>query len=172
MSTNKFQNIILVRHGENIFDKTIENNLLPLSEEGLKQAETAAKIINNNFDIVISSNSLRSMQTANIISNNHNLIVDSRLIERGWGNDGHDGTESDNIARNRFKLFFEEILNKYEGKRILIVSHGSLIKLAQDVIENKIIQREIVNNCTIIMYDQKKIKNVFNVSDNKYNKLC
>lgn len=145
--------LILVRHGENVIDDNISNDLLNLSENGIVQAKNVSKILNNKFDIVISSPSKRTIETAKIISKKE-ILVDSRLLERGWGNN-HNGNETDEEAKVRFKSLFNELENKYKDKRILLITHGSLMRLAQDVIENKIIPRERVNNCDIIRYINK-----------------
>ena len=47
--------IILVRHGENVIDDIIPNDLLELSSVGINQAKKVSKILKNNFDIIISS---------------------------------------------------------------------------------------------------------------------
>ncbi len=155
-----FNDLILVRHGESVLDNSIPNDLLPLTEAGIKQAKEAQKILQNKFDIVISSTSKRAIMTAKIIAEGKKTLQDERLIERGWGNKGKDGKETDEEARTRFLNFLIDILNLYKYRRILIVTHGSLIKLAQDVIEGKILKRDIVNNCTIIKYDKNKNKEI------------
>lgn len=160
----KFKNLILIRHGENIEVRSINNDLLPLSFNGICQSKKAAIVLKNKFDIILCSNSRRAIHTAKIISDKNNLIIDSRLIERGWGNSNKDGLESDEEARNRLRNLFNDIYCKYKDKRILLVSHGALIKLAQDVIENQTLPRDRVSNCTIIEYDNKMQKNILNIN--------
>ena len=155
-----FNDLILVRHGESVLDNSIPNDLLPLTEVGIKQAKEAQKILQNKFDIVISSTSKRAIMTAKIIAEGKEPLQDERLIESGWGNKEKDGKETDEEARTRFHNFLIDILNLYKYRRILIVTHGSLIKLSQDVIEDKILKRDIVNNCTIIKYDKNKNKEI------------
>lgn len=77
--------IILIRHGENMIDDSISNNLLPLSELGKKQAYEAFQTLKGQFDVVISSPSKRAMMTAHIISPDSKILCDKRLLERGWG---------------------------------------------------------------------------------------
>ena len=148
--------IILVRHGENVIDDIIPNDLLELSSVGINQAKKVSKILNNNFDIIISSPSKRTFDTAKIISNDKEIIIDDRLLERGWYHSN--GNETDNEAKRRFKELFDELEIKYKEKTVLLVTHGALIRLAEDVIENKELLRDRVNNCDIIRY--KKSNNM------------
>lgn len=155
-----YNNLILIRHAENITDKNLINNLLPLSEKGILQANEAAKLLKGKFDIVITSTSQRTIMTADIITNNSPSIQDSRLLERGWGNNDQDGKETDEEAKIRFKCFLVETINKYKDKKILLVTHGSLMKLAQDVIEDECVSRDSIENCTIIEYKKTKQKQI------------
>lgn len=93
-----FNDLILVRHGESVLDNSIPNDLLPLTEVGIKQAKEAQKILQNKFDIVISSTSKRAIMTAKIIAEGKEPLQDERLIERGWGNKEKDGKETDEEA--------------------------------------------------------------------------
>ena len=153
---NKF---IIIRHGENIFDDTIPNNMLSLSSLGIKQAKWARDILNNDFDIVFTSISKRTKETAKIISKNIKPIEDKRLLEK-YGNEKQDGTETEEEATKRFKLFLEEIEKNYQNKKILIVTHGALMKIIQDIIENKKEERGLINNCDIIIYEDDNKKEI------------
>lgn len=154
-----YNDIIMIRHGENVDDCKIENNLLPLSQKGTIQAKKAAKILKDKFDIVFCSPSMRTIMTANIVSSLIKPIQDIRLLERGWGNLKQDGKETDEEAKIRFESFLDEVVNRYKDKRLLLVTHGALMKLAQDVIEQQCLSRDSIDNCTIIEYtkDKKKI---------------
>lgn len=153
-----YNDIIMIRHGENINDSTTPNNLLPLSKKGIIQAYEAAHILKEKFDIVLCSTSLRTIMTANIISQSIKPISDARLLERGWGNSNQDGKETDEEAKDRFGSFLAEVINKYKDKRILLVTHGALMRLAQDVIEKQCQIRDRIDNCTIIEYTKNKEK--------------
>lgn len=82
--------IYIVRHGQ------VNHNLLKiysdkdedLNDTGVKQAEELKdKILNLDYDIIISSPLTRAKHTANIInSNNKKIIIDDRLKERNPGN--------------------------------------------------------------------------------------
>lgn len=152
--------LIFIRHGENLIDSTSKNDFLPLTEFGIKQAEKVKKIIDNHFDIVMCSTSTRCIMTAKIIADSNIPITDMRLLERGWGNEKHDGKETDEQARKRITDVLEYISKEYGKKRVIIVTHGSLIKLAQDIIENKCEKRECINNCDIIEYNRDGTKKI------------
>ena len=151
-------NFILVRHGENLNDELLSNDLLPLSDLGKRQAFSLKNKLQDRFDIVISSVSKRAIDTAKIIAPNYDIVCDERLLERGYGNEMHDGSETDFEAKERVKAFLEELVNKYPNQRILIVSHGSLIKIMQDVIEDVELTRDKVDNCDAFEYTKEKEK--------------
>ena len=89
---------------------------------------------------------------------NSKIIYDARLLERGWGNSNQDGLESDEEAMKRINLFLNEYINNYPDKNILFVTHGALMKLIQDVIENVKLDRDNIDNCEIIQYEPSKKK--------------
>jgi len=159
-----YNDLILIRHSENIADENLPNSLLPLSEKGILQAAEAAKQLSGKYDVVISSTSKRTIMTANIITNNSSSIQDARLLESGWGNSQQDGKETSEEAKIRFKCFLGETLKKYKNKKILLVTHGALMKLAQDVIEDKCELRDSIDNCTIIEYGKDKKKKIIKSS--------
>ena len=127
-----------------------------LSVHGEEQAKRLSENIElNNIDIIWSSSYTRAKATAKYIANNNNLPInlDSNLNERKLGNlkelgefmkdkktrdpsqeqlldrkfKTSDG-ESAEDARERMTEFFDRILKKYEGKKIVVVSHGGSIK--------------------------------------------
>lgn len=157
--------LVFVRHGENIINSAISNDFLPLTELGIKQAEEVKKIIGDNFDVVISSISMRCIMTAKIIMNGGDPIKEIRLLERGWGNKEQDGRETDEQAKERLLFFLKDISKRYHQKRVVIVTHGALMRLAQDVIENNCIKREHINNCDIIEYNRNGKKKVIKATN-------
>ncbi len=159
--------IIMIRHGENINDLSSDNNCLPLSEKGIKEAKRAKNRLKNNYDVIITSPSLRTRQTAEIINEGDNFIIDDRLIEKGYGNLEHDGKETRKEAKNRLISLFNS-LNKYLDKRILLVTHGSLIRLAENVIEKNDLDMDHVDNCTIVMYKRYDTKKEYPFFKYKY----
>ena len=109
----------------------------------------------NNIDVIWSSDYTRAKATAKYIANTNNLSInlDSNLGERKLGNlrelgefmkdknttdpsqeqllyrnfKTSDG-ESAEDTRQRMTKFFDRILKEYEGKKIVVVSHGGAIK--------------------------------------------
>lgn len=139
--------------GENF--QTI-NEMEILSVEGEEQAEKLSENIElQNIDVIWSSNYTRAKATAKYIANENNLQynLDKRLCERKLGNiedlakfmndketrdpsreqlafpefKTRDG-ESANDTNKRMNEFIGEILEKYKGKKIAVVSHGGSIK--------------------------------------------
>lgn len=108
-----------------------------------------------NIDIIWCSSYTRAKQTAKYIATKNNVQynIDMRLCERKLGNiedlakfmcdketkdpsreqlafpdfKTRDG-ESVNDTKIRMNKFMQEILGKYEGKRIAVISHGGAIK--------------------------------------------
>ena len=153
--TNFPKSLIFIRHAENIVDDKLSNNRLPLSKKGIIEATSARDKLSNSFDLIISSPAKRACQTAEIIGNNMNYVTDKRLLEKGYGNKLQDGKESDIDAVIRIHSFLDD-LKKYPNKRILIVTHGSLLNLIRNVMEEKNIKRNHIGNCYISKYENIK----------------
>ena len=132
------------------------NEMEILSIEGEEQAKKLSENIElQNIDVIWSSNYTRAKATVKYIANENGLQynLDKRLCERKLGNiedlskfmndketrdpsreqlafpefKTRDG-ESANDTNKRMNEFIGEILEKYKGKRIAIVSHGGSIK--------------------------------------------
>ena len=143
--------LIFLRHGENVTNNKLSNNLLPLSKKGRKKANIIKDKLNNDFDIIISSPSLRTKETAKIVGNNSNFIIDKRLLEKGYGNKQQDGNETTMEAYERLIGFLDD-LKEYKNKKVLIVTHGSLLNLAKNIMEEKNIKRNHIGFCYYIEY--------------------
>lgn len=156
--------IYFIRHAENTYDNNLKNDDLPLTKRGKKQCIYMSKILNDNFDYIYCSTSLRAFETARLITNSNNICKDNKLIERGWGN--NNGLETDYEAKVRIEKFIEENIINKENKRILIVTHGSLMRLIQDVIEENCMERNRVYNCTSINYNIMGHKQVTHLPNN------
>lgn len=129
-----------------------------LTEKGIEQArEVAMRFKNVHFDAIFSSDLLRAKRTAEIIALDRKIAVETRELirERNFGNyEGrlyqeldekislmkdlntkqrfsfkiHPEVESDEEIANRFVTFLREAAVAYEGKTILIVSHGGTMR--------------------------------------------
>ena len=127
----------------------ITNEKTPLSIDGERRAEKKALSEEfNNIDVVYSSNYVRSMATAKYFASFNNLKVNINedFNERIHGVNSWDELPDDFDAKqhedenykigygesakevsNRMLKGLMEILEKYQGKRIVIVSHASAI---------------------------------------------
>lgn len=145
--------IYVVRHGRvPSNDKKIVGGRTDeeLTEVGVKQAESVRdKLQDVNFDAIFSSNVRRAVQTADII-NIHGLDInlDERLAEREpgsmlgksrkdidkaiWNSLSLDrtpeGAETLKTGLIRTKSILDEIHNKYQGRKVLIVTHNFICK--------------------------------------------
>ncbi len=135
---------------------TKENGKCSLTENGRKEVVDASKILKDkNIDIIFSSPFLRTKETAEIIKENigfnNEIIFDKRLSEIEAGQfDGLtwekyirenfptprerfekkiSGVENWDDVRKRMADFMYDIDSRYEGKNILVVSHGAPLHL-------------------------------------------
>ena len=137
-------------------DSQMINEKEILSVNGEEQSKKLSQHTElNDIDIIWSSSYTRAKATAKYIANKNNLQynLDKRLCERKLGNiedlakfmndketrdpsreqlafpefKTRDG-ESANDTNKRMNEFIDEILEKYKGKRIAVISHGGSIK--------------------------------------------
>lgn len=127
----------------------VQNEKYVLSSNGEKKAEILS--LNEemqNIDVVIASNYIRAISTAKYISEHNNIdtyVIDS-FGERKFGINFWDelpenfmqkqleepdykiknGENQNEVAERMYNALID-VLNKYEGKRIAIVSHGTAI---------------------------------------------
>lgn len=149
-------NFYIMRHGEaehnikNVINGLASNNHYPLTKKGIKQAEESAlkfKRKGIKFDLIISSDFLRTKQTAEIakkILNIPETVYDERLREINAGIfEGKNASlyhkyfssllekfyknppEGESLADLKKKAadFIADISSKYRNKNILLVSH-------------------------------------------------
>ena len=137
-----------------------------LTEVGIKQAESVRdKLQDVNFDAIFSSNVRRAVQTAEIINiNGLDIKLDERLAEREpgtalgksrkdidkaiWNSMSLDrtpeGAETLKAGVIRTKAFLDEIHSKYQGKKVLIVTHNFICKCIW-MLENNITNPNQIN---------------------------
>lgn len=175
--------IYIMRHGTTPYNK--EGRLqgqrdIPLSEEGIMQAEEAAlRLKDIHFDEIYSSDLIRAHKTAEIVARFHDtggVINDRRLREIGLGT--WEGKTYDYLRKNEpdYELFYNspqlydgDVPEKYSevlkrlneffneldhDKDILVVSHGFVIyHLLKDIHNYEPIVP--IDNCEVIKYDFK-----------------
>lgn len=143
----------LIRHGSTLWNKTgrvqgLTDN--PLDEEGRGQAERLARHLSGQkWDRIYASDLVRARETAEIIAAKlgiGEIALDPCLREMNagqiegtteeerrqkWGQDWKKlelGLEPPDVGMERGAACITEIARKHEGERILIVSHGILLR--------------------------------------------
>lgn len=172
----------LIRHGLtewNYLGRAQGISDIPLNEQGIQQAvKIGERLANEEWDIIISSNLLRAKETAKIIGSRMRLpiTVDQRIREIDCGE--IEGTTEDervirwgkawreaDLGMEKFETvaqrgigFLEDVAIRYEGKSILIVSHGALIGLTlQHLLPEKFPTTHIDNtSISILQYHEKE----------------
>ena len=168
----------VMRHGEakSNVDMIIDCGMDPsntLTEKGKAQAEDAFKNIDVDFDMVISSPYLRTIETAKY--SGKNIETDDRLREFNMGvfngkkvdeytqnlgdveylrlNTRAEGGETHREMMNRCMSLIEDLESKYFGKKILFVTHGGpmrmLIASAELITEEGLVEDEIKHNAKL-----------------------
>lgn len=151
--------IALVRHGEDEQDKVggwSDNNLTAI---GIEQVKELAGSLTEQYDIILSSDLPRAKQTAEILAEKLqcDIVYDEDLRETNNGDlknltkaefetkgykrfidmemcEIYPNGESPLMFYERVKSAFENILEKYDGKKILLVTHGGVITVIQCLI--------------------------------------
>jgi uncharacterized phosphatase len=148
--------IALVRHGQtdwNASERLQGSSDIPLNDFGREQARrTVEALPPGKWDLVVSSPLGRAAETADIIAAGLGMTVAERLpdlIERGYGEaEGitleqakakwpgagpgeslFPGQESEEVVTQRGLRAINELAAAHPGKRILAVSHGTLIRV-------------------------------------------
>jgi 2,3-bisphosphoglycerate-dependent phosphoglycerate mutase len=151
--------IIVIRHGEtewNVAARIQGHGDSPLTAEGIEQAGALARrLAREEFDLLISSDLGRAMQTARRIAelSPHEVIPDARFRERSFGAgegltyDEIDerypgafsrvrevdpdyaipGGESRRQFHRRVAAAFESVVREHAGKRVVVVAHGGVL---------------------------------------------
>lgn len=172
-------NLYIIRHGQTSanVEERINNYDETLTETGIMQANLAKeKIKDIPLDLIICSPLTRTKQTMEIINiNNIPVEYDDRIkeIDGGkftgqkippelhpniWFQYYHKPIEDAEPAKRLFNRsidFIREISEKYQGKNILVVTHGGVIRCIMSYFERDTsgdLSGPIVNNCEIIAY--------------------
>ena len=150
----------LLRHGEDEHDKLGGWSDNHLTTTGIMQINGVSDYLDHDYDLIISSDLVRTKETAEIIALklSKEIIFDEKLREINNGdlknltkekfNQNHPGLyyntlsmdqtypngESPNDFYIRIKDAFIDLLYKYKGKKILIITHGGVITVLQCLI--------------------------------------
>ena len=147
----------LFRHGQT--DWNIDLRLqgtadIPMNAFGIAQVERAAvEVARQPWDLIVSSPLGRAKETASILARQlgiKEISEDVLLLERAFGIgegmlydewtskyahlDEIPGAESTSDITTRAQKLLEEFHRNFEGRRILAVSHGALIRFVLQVV--------------------------------------
>jgi len=168
--------IDFVRHGQtyfNIAGKTNGQSMEDsLTEEGIKQAKETLVNISKDYTEIYSSDLIRTKQTAEILNKKLNLIIqyDKRLRERDvglltgkfWTEIGKEiktidknqkynyrpqGGESVEDVKERLFSFINDMLLNKKNEKILVVTHGGIIRLLHHLINGE--APETIHNASV-----------------------
>ncbi|MCX6499531.1 MAG: histidine phosphatase family protein [Arthrobacter sp.] len=145
--------LALIRHGQtdwNAQRRLQGSSDIPLNDVGRGQAHDAVDALAGyEWDVMVSSPLSRAAETADLIAGGLGLSVARRvpeLTERSFGPaegmqagpelealripGGFRGAESDDEAAARGLAAFETLAEEFSGRRVLVVAHGTLIRLS------------------------------------------
>lgn len=173
------------------------NEKIILSVEGEKRAQLLSEQAElQNLDVIYTSNCVRTLQTAKYFLEKQQLKVhiDERLDERRAGIPNNhlfpdwferqyldekfktEGGESQKEVIKRFNECFNEVINKYKGKRIALFSHGYaitffLLKYCQlESIDDRKLTYKFKDQ--IILDKSLNAPEVFKLIINEQNEVC
>lgn len=144
--------ITLIRHGEDEQNRVGGWSDNVLTEKGISQVSSLAERLDHDYDLIISSDLPRCHQTSEIISkiidcpiiymeklretNNGDFrnLTKEDFVERGCKrfvdmkiDESYPNGESPSSFFSRVKETYIDILERYEGRKIAIVTHGGCI---------------------------------------------
>jgi len=144
--------ICLLRHGEtdwNALGKLQGLEDVPLNLTGIEQIKESAKYLKRNYwDVIITSPLTRAKMSAEIIAKeigNINIYEEKNFVERDYGKASGMTTEErelnfpngiyvENTGVEPYEILQKRMVNtlikyakEYDGKNIIIVSHGAAI---------------------------------------------
>lgn len=177
--------IYSTRHGQTDYNRNemiLGITDVPLNETGLEQAAELAEAVERlgDVDIIIASPMLRAMTTANAVAQRCGLeiVTDIRLREWDYGEyEGKsrftkgfaeskeqfgvkmpEGGESLLQLAHRVYSALDEIIEKYSGKNVLLVSHGGICRVIETYFHDMSTQKYgswFMGNCEIIEYNDR-----------------
>lgn len=181
--------IFVIRHGQtdyNLMNVYQGHTDIPLNDKGIEQAkETAKKFEGKKIDAILVSPLSRAKQTAKYVSDVTGIIpiVEEGLIERSFGDmEGHHNREDCNLQMlldynknydicnvepiqtfiKRISNCMDKIIEKYQGKNIVLVTHGG-VSIAIECYFNGIPEDQnldalALRNCEVREYSTRNIE--------------
>ena len=194
MKINKPTRFIMVRHGETVYntEKRLQSPKDRLTDKGKSQiVELAKELTSFNINHFISSDETRTVESAEIISKIISvLFVKDRLIREKSSGDFSDkfvkdidwsqikgdfftkkipNGESVNDVIKRARIFLNKLKYFNNGENVLIISHGSFIRIMFCLITGENIEEILLNyelpNAKIIIISYSGEKWVIERSD-------
>lgn len=164
--------IALIRHGQtdwNLQERLQGATDVPLNEAGREQARSVARRLRAEaraWDVLVSSPLGRAVETARIIGDELGLPLTEtcpEFVERGFG--PHEGTsfaglepherevvlragEAPDAVARRGLAGLRRIRAEHPGRSVLVVAHGSLIRLTVSELNGEALPR--VANCEVV----------------------
>lgn len=153
---NLLTNLYFVRHAHSTY--TPDELRRPLSEKGQTDAEIITQILKkDNIDYVISSPYKRAVQTVEGVADffGKQVIIENsfkeRILSKGpvenfdlavtkvWEEPSFswEGGESNIIAQKRGVEATLQVLERYEGKNIIVGTHGNIMVLIMNFFDKK-----------------------------------
>ena len=148
--------LLVARHGQTVWNaqnKVCGITDVDLTEKGIEQAKELAEIVRNyNIDIVISSPLKRAVEISKIIADKNDtpLQIEEQLIEQDYGIYEGVDRKTDNFLTNKrnfaywypggesmlqvaYRIYglIEKLKEQYNGKNILIISHGGVWRIVR-----------------------------------------
>ncbi len=181
--------IFFVRHGETSWN--VEGRLqgqidkIQLTKKGIDQAEEISKKLQQiNFDVILSSPSVRTIQTAEIInkSKKKQIILHNELKERGYGElegeyakDGNynikqmwdidniydiHGVERVDFFIKRIHEFIDNLIKENKYNKVLLVSHSGVSIATKTYFHGIPDDRDLlklgIGNCEVVTFESTK----------------
>lgn len=146
--------LFVARHGQTVWNaqnKVCGITDVELTEKGIEQAKELADIVKkHNIDTIISSPLKRAIKTSQIVADKNyiTLQIEESLIEQNYGIYEGVDRKNDNFLANKrnfayrypngesmmqvaYRIYglIDKIKEQYQGKNILIISHGGVCRI-------------------------------------------
>ena len=189
--------LYVVRHGKtgwNQIKRTMGRMDVPLCKEGIEEAKKIKDYFEDkHLDLIICSPLTRAKETAKIIteSANSEILYDGKLVERSMGSyefrhypdieennriwDIEINSDENQIEpmldfKDRVFGFIDEVVEKYQDKDVLLVTHGGVTALINcyfnDSLFEGYISSKFLKHDEVATYDIKKAKKMVFKPDN------
>lgn len=177
--------IFMVRHGEtdwNLYKRIQGKTDIELNSNGVSQAKVIAeKLVEANIDVIVASPLKRAKKTAEIIGERIKcpVIYEDDLIERNYGefegrpredfdfygfwsydkNLNGNGVENIRDFFDRVYRVLDKIKLKYNGKNVLLVTHGGVVRVVncyfnEDIDKNDALASITLGNCEVMVLEK------------------